>query len=226
MSRWRAGNGQPPAAIRLDIRALADDEFDRGFADGRRGLVEGGHPITEPGIQQFDLDDLRLRSQPRQEFGQVNGCRTPASGLEYGERPFVIGVARRDHALLVQILVRNGNDQMAAGFDDAQPVGQSLHGIDQMFQAMAGMNEIERSVGNPRHELSIAVGHVPGYDIVDTRKQFDVKGEGIGSGADIDSGSDEISRGETVVMDPSHHRLTCFLHPTAPVQNPPTIPYQ
>src|SRR5258707_5676791 len=50
--------GVAPAALQLDRRQPAQDEFDRGFADRRQRLVHALERVAVGGVEVLDLDGL------------------------------------------------------------------------------------------------------------------------------------------------------------------------
>ena len=57
----------------------------------------------------------------------------------------------RENPLLVQIFVRYGNDQIAARFDDAEPILEARFRLLEMLETMARMDEIIGLVLYPFH---------------------------------------------------------------------------
>lgn len=129
------------------------------------------------------------------------------------ERPFMIGVeAARKDALLVEIFVRAGDDEIAVGLDDAQPVAQPFLRIAQMLEAMRGVHEIVGFVGDAGHELRVAVLEIPDPDIAHEGEEFAIERQRIGPAADIDAIANEIAPHEVRIAHPARDGFAQFFH--------------
>src|SRR6266849_7967337 len=83
-----------------------------------------------------------------------------------GERPLVIGIeAARPDALLIQILVRHDNQQTTMGPQYLPPARDGPPRIDQVLQAVAGVDPVELLRQDSGQRLCVTLRQVPVYAV-------------------------------------------------------------
>src|SRR5438477_2329961 len=114
--------------------------------------------------------------------------------------------------LLVQVFVRHGDDQKASWAHDPDPSHQGRLRTVQVFQAMAGVHEVELVVRDARHELGVAVLDIPSPHRSHAGENPGVLAERIRPPTDVDALAYEIASMKQPVIKPPFGGLALLPH--------------
>ena len=74
--------------------------------------------------------------------------------------------------MFIKIFIRNGNDQITAGFKYSDPVLQRNIHVYHMLQAMTRMNEVEMVIRHSLHVLGVSISNIPDLDFLHAQEHF------------------------------------------------------
>jgi len=170
-----------------------EDEFDRALAHRVVRLVTAAQAGDERLVELLHPDHLRPGGHDRGQVGQVNRDGGPGSGLADGERVLVVRViGARPHPLLVQVLVRDKDDQIPARLDHPDPVPEPLERVSEVLQAVGADEEVKPLVRVLGQELGVPVLAVELGQGADEREQAGEPPERVRAAADVETVADEV----------------------------------